>query len=464
VTEAELAEWRRRARAGPYRTQGDAIPNSPGDWDRIVREKDKFVRDPGEYVWNGPTHGYPGCIINADTWPTSLEGVPGSKGQEGSPEPIRDAAFYAMVAQPAEAEAILTAVREVLLETADSKYNDFAETSRYCSDQSGTGYHPAYQISAWLTKLIFAYDYSQIADPGLWSASDRRRFLDWITAAAQWYMPQVDLRREGLWNPDGTPSLAAETADGRHSRVIWSGGPQARRAQLRYNNHVPRLVRIPVLAGILVGDDEMIGYGRRWVREFLKVGVYPEGAIADFYRWPGNTGHTTGWKYGMENLGATLVIADHIARAGDTSVYEYGTTVGTRDTAGSVPNREGTPGGPKTLHTTLRQQVRYVDELSRPVRYGCDGCTDPAKRIRSRDDMVGIDRASEWTVLHANVYYRDDYVKAIYMRSLPGTPPLPEKPRSGQGWIAGGEHGIYPGVNLMFAQMEGEVWPYPRDG
>jgi hypothetical protein len=198
------------------------------------------------------------------------------------------------------------------------------------------------------------------------------------------------------------------------------------------------------------------------VSEFLKVGVYPQGAIADFNRYrDGNGEPSKGWKYGMENLGSTLLIADHIARAGDVGVYEYSTIAGTIDTAGSVPDDGITSGGPKTLRSTVRQQLRYIDEDSQPVRYGCDDCSSVEYRIDSRDDVTGIMRAAEWGVLHANLYFRDPYVKSVYMRALPGTPGLPVDPRHGQGWIWNGEHGAYPGVNLMYAQMEDEVWPYP---
>jgi hypothetical protein len=365
-----------------------------------------------------------------------------------------------MVAQPADAASMLGMVKGALLDMVDSTYLDFADTGRYCRDGFGTSYHPAYQMAGWLTKLMFAYDYAQIADPTVWSTVERQRFLEWVSAAAGWYMPQVEQRRADMWDADGTPSATANASTDKPP--TWSGGPATAKAQLRYNNHVPRLVRIPVLAGIMTGNEAMIDYGRRWVQEFLTVGVYPQGAVADFYRWPGDTGHTEGWKYGMENLGATLVIADHIARYGDASVYGYATTAGTSQTAGAVPDDDITDGGPKTLHTTLRQMMRYIDEDMEPVRLACHDCSDPDRMIRSRDDINQVYRASEWTVLAANVYFRDPYVTSIYMRSRPGTPPLPSNPQNEQGWITGGDHGIYPGVNFMFAQMEGKVWPYPE--
>jgi len=44
VTADELAIWQDRAVNGPYKTAGDAgYSYTPGDWDRIVTNKDNFV-------------------------------------------------------------------------------------------------------------------------------------------------------------------------------------------------------------------------------------------------------------------------------------------------------------------------------------------------------------------------------------------------------------------------------------
>lgn len=459
VTDQELALWRERSVDGPYRVKGDAIGNSPADWERIHRHAREFVAEPQAVRWGGPTYGS-GCIVNSESWPRDLSGAP---PRMGGPERLRDAAFYAMVARPDDLGEIVERVKTELLWHTVQPNLDFDDEARWCSGQFGTGYHPAFQISAWLRKLMYGFDYARIAAPDLWPDEEQRRFLDWLESAARWYLPQIDAHREGMWSSDGRPSQAAQGWGGPRARPIWSGGPVTRRVQHRYNNHVNRYVVFVTDVGILTGNGAMKEYGRRWISEFLKVCVYPEGGISDFYRWDDpKKGHVQGWKYGATMVGATMIVADHLARTGDYYGYLFGTTVGTADTAGEVPADGITDGGPKTLLTSARQVVRFVDEDSLPRRFACFNCSDAARQISSRDPGRGIDRPHDWFLLQGNVFYRDDYLKSVYMRSLPGTPALPEHPTHSLGWVENGDAGTFPGVNFMFAQMEGQVWPYPR--
>lgn len=458
VTDQELAIWRERAEVGPYRSAGDSIANSPGDWDRITRHAKDYIREPHSARWAGPTHGT-GCIINSHNWPRDRTGAP---PRQGGPEKLRDAAFYAMVAEPPGTEAIAQSVRDELLWHTAQPALDFTNTDRYCLNRFGRGYHPAFQISAWLRKLMYAFDYSRIACPDVWSEADQAQFLAWLEAAARWYLPQIDASRGGMWGRDGSPSRMAQRWGGMHARPIWAYGPVTRKVQHRYNNHVNRYVVFVTDVGILTKNAVMKEYGRRWIREFLQVCVYPEGGISDFYRWDDRRrGHLQGLKYGTCMVGATMIIADHLARNGDPSGYRYATTSGTPDTAGEVPKDGVTTGGPKTLLASARQAIRYTDEESFPVRYACLACSDPRRRIASRDVIRGFGRVDDWYLLQGNVFYRDPYIRSVYMRSLPGTPQLPEQPKHGLGWAENGDAGTFPGVNFMFAQMEGKVWPYP---
>jgi len=55
VTSAELAVWQTRSTSGPYKSNGDVSTNSPGDWDRIVSNKNSFESSPTSGRWAGPT-------------------------------------------------------------------------------------------------------------------------------------------------------------------------------------------------------------------------------------------------------------------------------------------------------------------------------------------------------------------------------------------------------------------------
>lgn len=459
VTAEELSLWRQRAERGPYRTNGDAVPNSPGDWQRIERHAATFASHPTLGRWPGPLHDLGRCIVQSRHWPHGLVGVP---PRMGAPEYLRDAAFYAMVAQPPNTLSLVEAVKRELLWHTVQPGLDFSDRSRYCLDNFGNGYHPGFQMSAWLRKLAYGFDYSRIAAPEVWLADEETRFLGWLASAAPWYMAQVDAHREGMWDESGRVSRRAERIGSLAARPIWNGGPTTRLVQHRYNNHVNRFAVFLTDIGVLTDDDRIKEYGRRWIREFLTVCVYPVGGLGEFYRWDDvEKGHGQGWKYGVEMVGATIVIADHLARDGDVTGYLFGTTAGTRDTAGHVPRDGVTDGGPKTLLTTMKQLLRFVDEESQPPRYASWDADDAVRRISSRDTLKGTFRADEWLVLQGNVFYRDSFIRSIYMRARPGTPALPSEPKHGLGWIHNGDVGTFPAVNLMFAQTEGEVWPYP---
>lgn len=458
VTEQELAVWRERAQRGPYRVAGDAIPNSPGDWERIRRHAARFREQPTEARWPGPTHNG-GVVLASTRWPRDPSGMP---PRLGAPERLRDAAFHAMVAAPPDTAAVVAAIRRELLWHTAQPALDFSDPRRFGPQRIHWGYHPGYQIAAWLRKLAYAFDYARIAAPDQWGPDEEQQVLEWLAAAARWYMGQIDAHRAGMWRADGTPSPAAERWGGWHARPVWAGGPVTRRIQHRYNNHVNRFAVLVADVGVLTGDERMLAYGRRWVREFLEVAVYPQGAVADFYRWDDPfKGHTQGWKYGTMMVGATMIIADHLARAGDLSAYATATTSGTSTTAGTTPADGLTDGGPKTLLAAARQMARFVDETSEPARYACRDCTDESRRFSSRDPGRGIARADEWHLLQGNVFYRDPYLRAVFDRALPGAPDLPASPKHGLGWLENGDVGAFPAVNLMFARMEEQVWPYP---
>src|SRR5262249_37269259 len=92
VTQEELTIWRQRAQNGPYKTAGDVSINSPGDWDRIVSNRNAFASNPSNGRWTAP-QTVNGCVeANPNTygWPE-----PGDGNVYWSTR-LRDAAFYGL--------------------------------------------------------------------------------------------------------------------------------------------------------------------------------------------------------------------------------------------------------------------------------------------------------------------------------------------------------------------------------
>lgn len=453
VTSAELSTWRSRATSGPYRITGDVSANSPGDWNRIVGYKDRFLTDPSTVLWDGPTaNNGGGCVQGgAGGSPASdLRYVPPVL----APAQLRDAAFYAMVLPgAADAQAAATTARDVLLAQIDRADTVFADRSRWCLNGAAPGdTNPVFNIANWLTKLLYAYDYLTVYEQeqgqAVFTAAQRTAFETWIGAAATWVADGVDRKLDDLFVDrdagDYTlTSIGRSTSTG--DRITYYDGPVAQTVHRRYNNRNARSARLVTLAGLLTGDQAHLDHGRQYVREALMFGYFPEGAVSDFERWTDDD-PTKGWKYGTEFAGALLTMADHLARAGDTSLYDFTTTDGALGSEGV--HRSGKP---KSLATLVADLMSYVDGTT--VRYGTaqaarNGVT--AYRIDSINELGNEELINDLQIMMGNRHYRDGYVEGVYTRTAPGAPPYPSQPRSGQGDPEGGEAGIYPGTLFMF--------------
>jgi hypothetical protein len=78
--------------------------------------------------------------------------------------------------------------------------------------------------------------------------------------------------------------------------------------------------------------------------------VAPDGTVADQFRWNTKTEDQPLWAYHYAGtvIGSIVATVDHLARAGDASLYEYETSFG----------HFGWDGGPKSLKRVLR---RFAD-------------------------------------------------------------------------------------------------------
>jgi hypothetical protein len=236
VTNQELAAWRQRAASGPYKSSGDAGRYSPGDWDRVVANKNAFMSNPAGEVFTMPGSG---CITQDSPRP------------EIYLDKIRDAAFYALVMQDAKVGA---AVRDQLLKQVSAV--NFADTSRWCASGQGgrKDTDPAFGLSHRLTKLLFAYDYVRIL--GVVPAADQAKIESWHRAAASWEAINVRLqiaKANGITgNFDGW--------SGRES-TGYDGGPQIGERAKQYNNRIGAVARYVGLAGVALRDRSLTATG-----------------------------------------------------------------------------------------------------------------------------------------------------------------------------------------------------------
>lgn len=433
VTTQELEIWRDRAENGPYKTDGDVAANSPGDWTRIRRKADEFLADPAAERWSGQPSG---CWL-----PAGSPALPGRTRGEW----IRDAAFYSLVTGEARYR---DAVLNVLLEQAAEPGTDFSG-SRWCD--TGIGDAHSHEIAAWLTKMLYAYDYirAEISD------DDRAAIDAWFDDAAVFWSSVVDATVESAFpNREADDySAASQKAECTFGTCITHyDGWNFYNFHEVWNNRNAIQISFAGSAAIVTDNPVVKERAKRYFREWLRFAVFPDNTDSDYRRWTDSI-PSLGWAYSSHMTGAMAVLADHFARAGDRELYEYSTSEGFE---GLTP-----AGGPKSLKNVITHHYRFVNGEEK--RYGTKDSSkvgNPDYLINSVDPMSGQSWVYDTFMLQTNVYFKDEFIRSIYTRTAADTPSYPEQPSTGGFHPWTGLWGTFPGVMLMFADMEGQVWPY----
>ena len=446
VTQEELNIWRQRAQSGPYKSEGDVRSHSPGDWDRIVSNKNSFLSNPSAHRWVGQTSN--SCVT-----PESLPAPSRNLGR-----PLMEAAFYYLVNEAAsDRESVRVSVRDELLAQAATAGTNYANTSRWCT---GNPYgplideNPGFDISNWMTRLLFAYDYIR----STLSATHQTTLDAWFLSWANFTRPNIDGWLASARFPNrGSDNYSNPTnqgVGGADFKKTHYNGFQSDGWIQAWNNRSAAYMRYIALAGIMFDNATHKASAKRYFKESIKYATFSDGTIHEFYRWEDNY-PSLGWTYGGLMIGSLATIADAFARTGDLELYNYSTSEG----------YNGTAGGPKNLGQMIAVYLGYVNGTV--TRYGT---SDPAQsgnsnyRIGPIDNVSGESYADDHYFAQANVFYRSMFNKSIYLRTATGAPPYPAGYSTG-GWTPfTGEWGIYPGMLFQFGQMEAAVWPYAIGG
>lgn len=411
----EVQVWRERAQSGPYKSAGDVGPNSPGDWDRIVANKDAFLADPDIGLWEGPDGS--GCVEQDSSNEPPREGA----------ALLRDAAFYHLITGDVQARQ---AVHDRLMEQARQPGVAFGDRERWCVEVF-RDVNPGFIIGNWLTQHLFAYDY---LGREAFTEEEQRELDAWFLNFAEIAHHDVNDSLESLFADRDAGDYRTDR-DRDCDGEPYDGGDEVCKVARYYNNRNASLVRYTALVGVHQDNAELVEDAKQWVKEFLQFGVFPEGYTSDFARGSDDSPEL-GWLYGVHTAGHAITIADTLSRQGDHELYEYETTAGIHGS--EVPDG----GDPKSLHFLMRELSKYVTgEYDREID------DDP---ITPADHYPG-----EVMLAQANHYYRDPYLRQVYTRTLEGLPPYPEVPApNGPNLVWQGDGGIYPGVLFMYGQME----------
>jgi hypothetical protein len=137
-TDAHLAEWQNRALNGPYKSAADSFdPLIPGEWDRIVINKNAFVADPD--------------ADRRQTW----EDIQDNGFAINNHKTMLDAAFYSLVE---EDSALATVVKDELMWEATRAGEDGVgmqiSPTRYLTTDSGNWWNAGY-----MTRIVMIADF-----------------------------------------------------------------------------------------------------------------------------------------------------------------------------------------------------------------------------------------------------------------------------------------------------------------
>jgi hypothetical protein len=438
ATAAEIAVWQNRMVSGPYKTIGDVSTNSPGDWDRIVASKDDFKADPS-------ADRYAGQTTNACVTP---EGI--APPARNLARLLLEAAFYYLVNTGAgDREEVRTKVRDELLAQAGTAGTIYTNTSRWCpGDPYGPliDENPGFDMSNWMTRLIFAYDYIR---PTL-SGGDQTTLDAWFLSWAQFTRPNIDgwlasARYPGRESDDYSSPTDQGVGSADFKKTHYDGWQSDGWIQAFGNNRGGAYVRYWALAGILFNDATLKTSAKRWFKEAIMFGTFADGTLSEMYRWEDDY-PTLGWDYAALQIGELVTMADVFARSGDTELYEYSTSTG----------YNGTAGGPKSLGQMVTLFLSFVDGTL--VRYGTETPGNngvAAYKIDTIDGVSGDEYVDDTNIVHGNLYYRSAYNKSVYLRTASGAPAYPLGGGTSGGWTPfTGDWGTYPAMLFMYGQME----------
>lgn len=419
-TQAEIDIWNVRRVSGPYLD----------DWTRILANANSFVAAPNG-AWPGQT--------TATCW--AYPNTPGTHGNRDVK--LRDSAFVYLLTGDTD---YLNPVVTQLLAQAATAGTDFSNSARWCD----SSVH--FSISNWLRILLYAYDFIRHDI----SAGNRTTLDAWFLNAANWVNNFLETRFEARFPKRSSDdySACATTPDnfstgncpGGTEGKLYFDGPTQRNFNEVWDNQGMTRMAFVTAAGVLLDNATLKASGLRAFQEWVKYGMFSLGQVQDEYRWNGSGNTSHGYAYPAATVASALTIADHLARSGDSSAYNYSSSDG----------MYGTEGGTKSLRLALLYFAGM--SLGTVVEYASTVSTaDTTKIIDATGPYFGgssLSRA-EYIWLSNNTFYNDATIKSAYEKAIPSS-----YQTSGYE-LKSGEWGVFPGVRFMFARMEGQVDPYP---
>ena len=454
-TDAQITEFRNRMTGdGPFYSTGQgfygAQDNAPGDGERALGHANTFISNPSQYTFY-QTFGNGTSLEPGDPWPGT-----------GFIHNMRAAWCYMTMPSHPNNTAWRDAARDMLLSVAQHSTHDFANSDMYRVTYPGFYPSPIFATAGGMLRNLKTYD---MLGRDTFTQAQRDMLDKWFYSYANWQMNQI--QHEAVRNrildvttdPYINPNIGYGT--GLRTEVAYNGGDYIS-AWLLYSNRMTACYKVasqvanylkfhnlqPPTAGGSQPTygwwtiDYMLDYARGLSQAWLMGALHPDGWVGDFVRaQQSNAAPTTGWSYGANEIRAFIDVAKAFSRRGDNSLWDYGTTVGYNNTAGSPNDIAGVSGFPnKTIQYAQWMHSRYVNDGWGRVVTGNNGVTGPLVRDDTFHDCHNAAQASSH-------YPSDSLLMSSWTRTGNGFPGYPSSPQT-QGGFNGfdGEMGMFIGL------------------
>ena len=454
-TQEEVVIWRARAQNGPFRSSGDFSSNSPAIWNHILESANRAVANSANDRYTGYWTG-PGCMpVGYPGWGTDMYPYEPRPYAGGSADSVQDAGFAYLIT---ENENYASAVRTELLWYANNPNLDFSNRTRWC-DNAMDNVNPGFFIASWLLRMLHAYDYTK--DSSVYSQADHALIRDWLHEAGI-YMDFIYTDTMEGYFPNRINYDYRQVTSGAIENVrgiLWDNGPTIYSISDLFNNRRSNIAEFAFIAGVFFEDQELIENGIRFFKEAVAYS-YIDGSPNDMFRGT-STNPSLGWSYSSIQINSLVHMADVYARHYSTSLYDFNT----RDYQNvyypsELSNRiwYNSVKSEKSLKTMIDTHLKYIDDTHNPQRlrggYPISGYSNVGGNV--------VNKYYDSWLSQANVYYKDENTRSIYLRIKTGTRAFVSNPSGTGSWSYswGGHANVMPGTLFMFGDMEGEVWPY----
>ena len=454
ITTQELAIWRDRWDNG---VQGDSFLNTrvSEERSRVTNNRNSFTSNPSGSLWQIPSMG------------TDSQGryntEPSYSTLRNSAARVRDAAFHSLITQDSNT---MQQVASILAAQPDQTRCQFATDPGWAvpaAQSMRDAAVPAFGFCHAMVTNLHTYDYVRsavnegwVSDP--FTSAQHTKLRNWYKAWADyceesntWRVnrPFVDRLNDNYT----LSSYASDPNDlwhhGSHTYRNSSGqsiGPRVHRAHNLWNNRDSSLARYIMLYGLAFDEQFYIDRAWRWCRDFVRYTLYPEGVMSDWHRWDIWPNYST-----LQGTHVLTAVDAYTRKTGDTSLYDYETTLGIHDTTGA-PVAPANDAG-KSFLFLIQSYARHAKR-----EYAVDRWTEAHRMDYRQNRSGGGNRGLHDRFIWANIYYRDMGHSRDWYRGING---VHEWTVTGNGTNDLNDTWAFPSPYLMWAGLEGQIWPYP---